>query len=101
MYSTAIPMQRMDTRRGEIRCSILCLELLGVVVLVQCDWADQKHQKCDGHCGSDGPIAISEELVPEHPANHQIIRSAEQGRNDEFADGRDEDEHGARNYTGH
>src|SRR5882762_8449542 len=101
MYKTAMPMARIEIRKGEMRLSILGFDLLGAVMLVQGDRTDQQHQKRDGHGGGHGPIAVAEELVPEHSADHQIVRAAEQGRDDEFADRRNEYQHGARDDAGH
>ncbi len=73
------------------------LELLGVVVLVERDGPHQQHQKCNGHRRGDRPVPIAEELVPEHPADHQVVGSAEDGGDDEFADRRNEHQHGTGN----
>src|SRR5271165_6395941 len=101
MYKTAMPMHRMEIRNGEMRFCTSSLELLGAVVLIQRNRPDQQYQKCDGDRGGHWPIAVAEELVPQHTADHEIVGAAEQSRDDEFPDGRYEHQHGARDDPRH
>ena len=62
----------------------------------QHDRHHQHHQHGDGHRARHRPVAVGEELVPEHPPDHQRVRPAEQLGDDELADRRHEDQHEAR-----
>src|SRR5277367_5001549 len=73
MYRIAMPMHSTEMRKGEMRFSTSGLALLGAVVLVERDGLDQQYQKCDGHGRGHRPVAVAEELIPEPPADHQIV----------------------------
>src|ERR1700731_4863942 len=94
-------MQRIEIRKGEMRLYMLGIELLGTVMLVDRYRPDQQHQESDGYRGGDGPIAVAEKLIPQDAPDHEIVGSAEQCGNHEFADGWDEHQHGAGDDSWH
>ena len=73
-------------------------------VLVALEHHDRHHQQQqhrDGDRARHRPVAVGEELIPQHAADHQRIRAAEQLGNHELADRRDEHQHRAGDDAGH
>src|SRR5580693_2280128 len=56
------------------------------------DEAYEQREQQHGHGGGQRPVPVVEELLPQHTPDHQRARAAEQGRNDELADRRNEDQ---------
>lgn len=56
---------------------------------------DQQQQHDNRHRRGDRPVAVVKELLPQHAANHDAVRPAQQFRDHELADRRDKHQHGA------
>ena len=80
-----------------MNCSlVLGFPLLLLVALEQNDWNDEDQQQDDGHGGGHGPVTVVEEFFPEDLADHQGLRTAQERRDNELAQRRDEDKETAR-----
>src|SRR5690606_7388678 len=71
-----------------------------LVVVEQRDGDQQYGQHHDRQRRGHRPVAVVEELLPQHLADHQGFRTAEQFGHDELADHGNEYQHGAGNDAG-
>ena len=76
-----------QTQHGEQQRGVAvfhrCLQAsscLHVVVLIDRDRAGQQQQKGDGHRGGHRPVMVAEELIPQHAADHQVVRARRAAR---------------------
>src|ERR1700676_354245 len=56
------------------------------------DEAYEQREQQHGHRRGEWPVPVVEELLPQHTPDHQRAWAPEQGRNDELADRRNEDQ---------
>jgi hypothetical protein len=70
-------------------------ELAPFEALKQHDGHDQQQQDQDRHRARDRQVAVLEELIRQHAADHQLIGAAEQRRNHVLAHRRDEHQQAA------
>jgi hypothetical protein len=71
------------------------LHLFGLAAVEQQDRHDQDRQHHHRQGGRHRPVTVVEELLPQHFADHQGFRAAEQFRDHELAHHRDEHQHAA------
>src|SRR6516165_3038015 len=84
--SPSTSMLRANSRRGLTRRS----QLASLEALEQDDRHDQQQQCQDRHRARHRPVAILEELIRQHPADHQLIGAPEERRDYVLAHRRDE-----------
>src|SRR5580704_12533628 len=72
--------------------SFLRLQLAPLEMLEHHDRYHERQQYENRNGARDRPVAILEELIRQHPPDHELVRSAQQRRYDVFSDRGNKDE---------
>src|SRR5215469_4400789 len=75
--------------------SSACVDLTGLQMLVERNWRYQEHEQYDRDGRRDGPVPVGKEFRPQGLPDHGGIGAAQQIRNDELTDDRNETQESA------